>query len=517
MNPPVRRLAVVVIAMFLALMLSTTWVQFFQAGDLNSHPRNARTIYREYGRDRGPIIVAGENVAYSTPSDDVYGYQRVYAEPELYAHVTGYFSTVHNAMTGIEQSHNAVLGGTADSLLLQRIQNLFTGQQPQGGAVELTLDPAAQRAAAEGLGDRPGAVVAIDPSTGAILALYSSPSYDPNGIAARSGAEANEAYQQAIAADNGVPLRNRAIAGDQYAPGSSFKIITAAAYLENAEELGLDYTGDADSDSEETSEDDSADSGNGSSELGAPGPTSIVPGPTTLELPLTDHVIRNPGQGVCGDGSGQVELIEAFRWSCNTTFAQIGMDLGEDLMREQAEAFGFDGPLSVPLTVTPARFPVDPNAPQLAMASIGQGDVMVTPMQMALVASAVANEGSLMEPYLVASELTPDLDEVASHSPSERSHPISAETAASLQEMMRAVVDSGTGTAAAIPGIEVGGKTGSAELGAGEAPHGWFAGFAEADGREVAVAVVVERGGFGADVAAPIAREVMNAVVGGGS
>ncbi|ROR72912.1 peptidoglycan D,D-transpeptidase FtsI family protein [Bogoriella caseilytica] len=511
MNPPVRRLAVVVIAMFLALMLSTTWVQFFQAGELNSHPRNARTIYREYGRDRGPIIVAGENVAYSTPSDDVYGYQRVYSEPELYAHATGYFSTAHNAMTGIEQTHNAVLGGTADSLLLQRIQNLFTGQQPQGGAVELTLDPAAQRAAAEGLGDRPGAVVAIDPSTGAILAMYSSPSYDPNGIAARSGAEANEAYQQAIAADNGVPLRNRAIAGDQYAPGSSFKIITAAAYLENAEELGLDYTGEAENDGDEEHGEENAE------ELGAPGPTSIVPGPTTLELPLTDHVIRNPGQDICGDGSGQVELIEAFRWSCNTTFAQIGMDLGEDLMRAQAEAFGFGEPLSVPLSVTPARFPEEPNAPQLAMASIGQGDIMVTPMQMAMVASAVANEGSLMEPYLVASELTPDLDEVASHSPSERSQPISAETAASLQEMMRAVVESGSGTAAAIPGVEVGGKTGSAELGAGEAPHGWFAGFAEANGQEVAVAVVVERGGFGADVAAPIARNVMDAVVGGGS
>jgi penicillin-binding protein A len=477
-NQPIRRLATVVALMFLALMVSATSVQFFQAGALNTDGRNVRTVYREYGRDRGPIVVAGESVASSSPVEDVYGYQRSYSPGPLYAHATGYFSTAFNRLTGLEATENEVLNGTSSSLLLQRIQTLVTGQQPQGGAVELTLDPAAQQAAAEALGDREGAVVAIEPATGAILAMVSSPSFDPNSLATHNRDDAQAAWT-ALNEDPAEPLVNRAIAGDQYAPGSVFKVVTAAAALE-AEHLT---------------------------------PDSPVPGPTELTLPQTSHVIQNPLQRACGDGSGEVPLIVAFRQSCNTTFAQLAMDMGEEELRAQAEAFGFDQPLEIPLKVTPSRFPAEPSPPELAMSGIGQSDVRVTPLQMAMVTAAIANDGVQMQPYLVARELSPDLEVVATTEPNELRESVSPETAAHLTEMMVEVVNNGTGTAAQIPGVQVAGKTGTAEISADVAPHAWFMGFAGADNPEVAVAVVVENAGDGGTHAGPVAKAVMEAVL----
>lgn len=486
MNTQIRHLTTVVALMFVALMISATSVQFFQAGSLNADGRNVRTTYREYGRDRGPIVVAGEAIASSTPVDDVYAYQRVYADGPLYAHTTGYFSTAFNSMTGLERASNEVLNGTSSSLLLQRIQTLFTGDQPQGGAIELTLDPAAQAAARDGLGGQRGAVVALVPETGEILAMVSTPSFDPNTLATHSRDDA-EAALAGLEADEGRPLVNRAIAGDQYAPGSTFKVITAAALLE---------AGGATSD-------------------------TIVSAPTELQLPQSTQVVNNPGGLVCGDGSGQVPLMEALRQSCNTPFAQIAMDLGDEAMREQAEAFGFGAELAVPLAVTPARFPETASAAELAMAGIGQASVRVTPLQMAMVAAAVANGGVQMEPHLVARELTADLEVVSTTTPTELRRSVSEETAAELTRMMREVVASGTGRGAQIDGATVAGKTGTAEIGAGIAPHAWFIGFAGAteDSPEVAVAVVVENGGSegagasGATTAAPIARDVMRAVL----
>jgi peptidoglycan glycosyltransferase len=235
MNDQIRRLTVVVVLMFLALMVASTSVQFVQAGDLNADGRNVRTIYREYGRERGPIVVEGTPIVTSEPVDDAYSYLRVYQQPEAYAHVTGYFSVVHSSMTGMERAGNEVLNGDDPGLLLARLQSLFTGSQPRGGAVELTIDPAVQAAAIEGLGDQRGAAVALDPSTGAILAMYSSPSFDPNGLASHDRAEAQAAYD-ALVADPDRPLLNRAIGGDTYAPGSTFKLVTASAMLES----GLD-------------------------------------------------------------------------------------------------------------------------------------------------------------------------------------------------------------------------------------------------------------------------------------
>jgi peptidoglycan glycosyltransferase len=481
MNDQIRRLTVVVVLMFLALMVASTSVQFVQAGDLNADGRNVRTIYREYGRERGPIVVEGTPIVTSEPVDDAYSYLRVYQQPEAYAHVTGYFSVVHSSMTGMERAGNEVLNGDDPGLLLARLQSLFTGSQPRGGAVELTIDPAVQAAAIEGLGDQRGAAVALDPSTGAILAMYSSPSIDPNGLASHDRAEAQAAYD-ALVADPDRPLLNRAIGGDTYAPGSTFKLVTASAMLES----GLT-------------------------------PDSLVDAPTQYTLPGSQSIMHNPGQAACGDGSGETTLRQALIQSCNTPFAIGAVELGQDEMAAQAEAFGFGQDLTIPLAVTPSRFPEDMNDAQLATSAIGQYSVTTTPLQMAMVAAAIANDGELMRPYLVDRRLTADLEEISQTDPEVFSEPISAETAEEMTSMMIDVVAQGTGSSGAVPGYTVAGKTGTAEIDANTPPHAWFVGFVPADDPQIVVAVLVENGGDvgwgvgGGQIAAPIASSMMDA------
>ncbi len=487
MNTPLRRLATVVVAMFLVLLGGTTWIQFVQAGSLNTDPRNVRTLYREYGKPRGPIIVAGDAIASSTPVDDSFGYQRSYTQGELYSAVTGYYSIIHGPSM-LEKAENDVLTGQADSLFWSRMQDLITGRQPQGSSVELTLNPAAQQAAVDALGDQKGAVVAIEPSTGKILALVSTPGYDPNLLTTHDTTAANAAYQQLLAAD-GDPLVNKAIQGKTYPPGSTFKLVTAAAALESG-----NYTAD-----------------------------SQLYAPRLLPIPGTSNTLPNFG-GVACSSTDETSLADALRTSCNTAFAQLGLDLGADALREQAEKFGFDDDsLKIPMTVTSSHFPDDGaiDTPQTAYSAIGQYDVRATPIQMAMVASAIANGGSLMKPYLVQTVRTANLDVVQEAEPTQLSQAVSAATAATLRDMMVGVVQSGSGTSAQISGVQVAGKTGTAQTGReGEAPHAWFTSFAPADNPQVAVAVIVENGGDAGDeatggrVAAPIARAVMQAVIG---
>lgn len=483
MNTPVRRLATVVIVMFLVLIGAATSVQYFQAPTLNADQRNARTLYNEYGNARGPIVVAGESVALSEPVDDVFGFQRSYPRPKMFAPVTGYYSVVFGR-TGLEREANDQLTGRSDSLFWTRLQDLLTGRKPQGSAVETTILPAAQEAAYRALGDQKGAAVAIDPATGAILALVSTPSFDPNVLAGHNTAVVNEAYQ-ALNNDPDRPLVNRAIAGDTYPPGSTFKLVTAAAALE----AGL-------------------------------APSDEVFAPRELDLPLTSATISNFGGAAC-DAGDRTSLANALRISCNTAFGQLGLDLGADALRAQAEAFGFGEPLRVPLRVTPSSFPADPDAPQTALTAIGQYEVSATPMQLAMISAAIANDGVQMQPFLVERVRTADLDVVEEASPTELRRSVSSATARALTEMMVDVVQSGTGQAAQIGGVRVAGKTGTAQHVPDEAPHAWFTGFAPADDPQVAVAVVVERGGdlgseaTGGRVAAPIARALMQAVIDG--
>ncbi len=480
MNRPIRQLATLATLMFIVLMVAATSIQFIQAPALNADARNARTLYREFGTERGPIIVSGESIAVSAPNDGLYEFQREYRDDGAYSHVTGYFSTVFNSMTGIEKAENSVLGGSDSSLAGQRLQDLITGSQPQGGAVELTLEDGVQQAAIDAMAGRRGAVVALDPKTGAVLAQVSLPTYDANTIATQDSAAAQEAWT-ALSEDPEKPLVDRTSGGDQYPPGSIFKMLTAVAMLENTPGLT---------------------------------PDTLVDAPTSWSPPGTSHEIWNPGQAACGDGSGQTSLRQTFVQSCNTAYAIGGVDVGADKMIAQAESFGFGETFHTPLTVSPSRFPEPESQAALAMDSFGQQDIMVTPMQMAMIASAIANDGVLMEPYIVKQTLTADLEPVSTTKPSEYSRPMSEQTAAYMQQMMVDDVVSGTGYLAAIDGVDVAGKTGTAEL-TGSDRHAWFAAFAPADDPQIAVVVILENDpGDGGSSAAPVAREIIRAKLG---
>ncbi|MFN8074404.1 MAG: penicillin-binding protein 2 [Kineosporiaceae bacterium] len=482
MNAPVRRLSAVVALLFALLLGSTTWIQVIDAKSLDERPGNARTLYKEYSRQRGPIVVAGDAVAESVPSDDVYTYQRRYPGGQLYAPVTGAYSVVYGT-SGLERASNGLLAGTADELFSHRLSDLLTGRRPSGAAVELTLDPRAQKVAWDALGDQRGAVVALEPATGKVLALVSKPSYDPNLLAGHDTAKVRTQREALLARDD-RPMDNRAIASRGYPPGSVFKLVTSAAALSSGR-----WT-----------------------------PDSVIPSPDSLDLPQTTKNLVNFEGESCG--GSQVSLTKALEVSCNTAFGWLGLQLGDDALREQAEKFGFDADLDIPLPVTRSTYPADPDLPGTAQTAIGQFDVRVTPMQMAMVASAIANGGSLMHPTLVNRVLGgEDLGVIDKPEPKELSRAVTASVAADLTRMMVDVVEKGTGRRARIDGVTVAGKTGTAQQGEGRPPNAWFVAFAPAENPEVAVAVVVEDGGAlgdaasGGKVAAPIARAVMEAVV----
>ncbi|GAB3045696.1 peptidoglycan D,D-transpeptidase FtsI family protein [Sediminivirga luteola] len=489
MNKPLRHLALVALVMFALLFGSTSYVQYFSAQSLRDNPLNSRTLQQELGRERGPILLAdGRVVASSMPSESsTYDYQRVYGgdgvDPAMYSAVTGFFSVVYGP-SGLEQAENSMLAGTDDAMFYRNLTHYLTGQEPPGAAVQTTINPAVQEAAWNGMGGQRGAAVALDPRTGEVLAMVSTPGFDPNSLASHSHDTATQAYQELLGAES-RPLYNRAIGGNLYPPGSTFKLITAAAALESGQ-----YT-----------------------------PETELDAPTTLELPLTTATIRNAGGAVCGSG-GRATLQHSLMVSCNTSFAAMGMELGDQALREQAEAFGFDEGFTMPLRVTASSFPDELNAPQLAQSSIGQYEVRATPMQMAMVAAGIANDGVVMQPNLVSSVVdSTSLDVISDPSPREMSRAVSPETAQQLTEMMTTVVESGTGTAAQIPGVDVAGKTGSAQHAQGAAPHAWFTAFAPADDPQIAVAVVVESGGdagseaSGGRVAGPIAKAMIEAMV----
>ena len=483
MNSPIRRLSAVVALLFASLLISSTSISFVQAAALRDKPGNRRTLLENYARERGPILVAGAPVARSTASKDELRYQRRYTDGKLYAPLTGYYSFVYGAGSGVERTQDALLSGSSDQLFYRRMVDLVTGRAPQGASVELTVLPAAQRAADAALGSQKGAVVALDPRTGAILALVSHPTYDPGVLAGHDLGAVQKAYQRLLN-DPDDPLVDRAVAGDLYPPGSTFKVVTAAAALSSGR-----YT--------ETSE---------------------LPGPARLDLPQTSATLPNDFAGACGPND-KVSLLRALQISCNTAFGSLGITLGGDAVRAQAAKFGFGERLRVPMSVTASTVPAGMNAPQSAQAAIGQFDVRVTPLQMAMVSAGIANGGTVMTPYAVKTVRGPDLSVIEKASPQELSKAVTPEVAAALTRMMQAVVTGGTGTRAQIAGVDVAGKSGTAQQGNGQPPHAWFTAFAPAQDPQVAVAVVVEDGGTagseaaGGRVAAPIAKAVMQAVL----
>ncbi|GAA6525909.1 penicillin-binding protein 2 [Intrasporangium sp. DVR] len=486
MNTAIRRLSVLIAALFGALLVASTVIQFAQAGSMRSMAANKRTLLDNYGKERGSILVGGQAVAKSVEVDDQYRWLRTYPQARLYSQVTGFYAYSVGNPFGLENAADDLLSGDADRLFVRRVTDLLTGRETAGATIELTIDPKAQRAASEALGKNRGAVVALDPRTGAILAMVSHPQYDPNPLSSHDLDKAAAAWEK-LSTDRSKPFVNRAIAGDLYPPGSTFKVVTAAAALEQ----GL-------------VEDEN----------------STVPGPAELDLPLTDQPLPNETRQPCGPGD-ETTLIHALEISCNTAFASLGLELGGEQLRAQAGKFGFGDSLQIPMRVAPSTMPAEINEPQAAQSAIGQYDVRTTPLQMAMVAAGIANDGRVMTPYLIQTVRTADLDVIEdAPDPEELSQAVSARTADILTTMMVSVVDNGSGRRAQIPGVAVAGKTGTAQHDLEKKPHAWFISFAPADDPQVAVAVVVEESGVsgnevgGAAVAAPIAKDVMEAVIG---
>lgn len=488
MNKPIRTISIFCLLLFVALMVNATWLQYWKADSYDKDNRNRRVIEAAYSRERGAILVGREPVAESTPSDDEYDFLRSYEEPFKYAHVTGYFSFYDQ--TGIERYQNDVLSGDDDLLFVNKLVDLLSNKSGKGGNVVLTLDRAAQDAAYAGLEDLgsgvQASVVAIEPSTGKILAMASLPSYDPNKLASHDFSSVKTDYER-LQGDESEPLLNRAVQ-ETLPPGSTFKLVTAAAALESGK-----YETDGD-----------------------------VPGGPTYQLPQTSGdsgLIDNEGRDC---GSDEIPFVQALKFSCNTTFAALGVELGGEALREQAEKFGFNqryltdiGPQAVSV------FPEDATEPEAGQSGIGQFDVRATPLQMAMVAAGIANQGTVMKPYLVDSIQSPELETLQQTEPEELDEAVSPETAAGLTQMMVATVDSGTATPAQIDGFSVAGKTGTAQSGNPDVPpYAWFTAFAPAENPEVAVAVMIQRiddierdeiaGGL---LGGPIAKAVMEAVI----
>lgn len=476
----INRVTAVLVFLVIALMLNVSFLQVFNADKLRKEPGNQRMLLSEYSRQRGAILIGSDPIASSTETDDELKYLRNYKDGSIYASITGFYSLVYGA-TGIELKENDILAGNDSRFFVDRLQQMFANRKPQGGAIRLSINAAAQEAAMKALNGRTGAVVAIEPATGAILTLASSPSFDPNLLSSHDSAAIKTEYEK-LMADPAQPLLNRPLAMT-LPPGSVFKLVTAAAALESG-----NYTAE-----------------------------TLIPGPKEIQLPLTDHTLGNWNNSACG-ANDETTLNNALAISCNTAFALLGMQLGSDAIHEQAKKFGFETSFDVPLTSATSHFPVNPDEPQTAMSAIGQFDVRATALQMAMVAAAIANDGVVMQPYLVSQVLGPDLSVLEDASPKAISRAMKPENAKILRDMMVNVVNSGTGSNARIPGVSVGGKTGTAENTPGESAHAWFVSLAPSDGAQIAVAVVLENGGGATEVsgnalAAPIARAVMQAVL----
>ena len=501
MNKPIRAVSIFCMFLFLALMANATYLQFFRADDLNTDPRNARVAAAAFSRERGLILVGEDPVARSEPVDDRYKYLRVYPGKQLYAPITGYLQL--GSQTGIERTQNKVLSGEDPRLFVNRLVDLLKGDTNQGGNVSLTLDPAAQKAAFRALRDTvgpegEGAVVAIQPKTGRILAMVSFPSYDPNDLASHDRETREQAYER-LDGNEHQPLLNRAIQTRLF-PGSTFKVVTAAAAIED----GL-YDFD-----------------------------SQVPSGETWQAPGTtgeQNVIDNEGRGGCSPA--EISFAAAMENSCNTAFAKMAVEVGPEKLRETAEAFGFNSDYLADLgpqarSVFPEdvvdtvdgepQEPRELNDAETARSGFGQFSVQSTPLQMAMVVSAIANRGALMRPYLVDEVQTASFDVLETTEPEKLRDAISPQTAAQLKDLLVTTVDNGTASPAKIDGVSVAGKTGTAQRGVdGKAPYGWFVSFAPAEDAEVAVAVMIQEAPgkeiAGGQLGGPIAKAVMEAVL----
>ncbi|MGW7271482.1 penicillin-binding transpeptidase domain-containing protein [Streptomyces sp. NPDC054864] len=481
----IRHAAAFCALLLIALLVNATRVQVVQAEHFDENPANRRQAIVRFGQPRGDIMVDGRPVTGSKDTGEQLRYERTYRNGPLYAPVTGYASQVYGT-TLVENAEDDILSGTDPMLAPLPLWNDVSRAQNPGGMVRTTIKAAAQQAAYAGLDGKKGAVAAIEPSTGKILALVSTPSYDPERLSGTSGSVAKS--WTALNGSTDKPMLNRAIR-QTYPPGSTFKVVTAAAALDAGTVTDLD---------------------------------AATKSPNPYTLPGTSTELTNEVEG-CTNAT----LRYAFEWSCNTVFAKLGADTGLDDMLGTARNFGFnDSGLKIPSSVAASNFDTSMDKAQLALSAIGQYDTRATPLQMAMVSAAVANGGQVQSPNLVDETTTDDGDVVRNTGTDSLHQAMNPATAMQLREMMTDVVKEGTGGNAAIPGVTVGGKTGTAQHGIDNSgtPYAWFISWAQKSGEaqpSVAVAVVVEdaaadRGDIsGGGSAAPIARAVMEAVLGG--
>ncbi|MFD4941634.1 peptidoglycan D,D-transpeptidase FtsI family protein [Streptomyces sp. NPDC058409] len=481
MNKTIRHASVFCLLLVLALLVRATWVQAYQAQALADDEHNRRNTIAQYAQPLGDIIVAGNPVTGSkrTVGSDL-AYKRTYTQGELYSAVTGYSSQAYGA-TQIEGIYSHVLDGTDDRL--KNPMDMVTGKQASPGNVLTTIDPDVQKAAYEALGDDKGAAVAIDPKTGQILGMVSTPSYDPSTI---SGTADGDAWKKLLD-DESKPLVNRALR-QPLAPGSTFKLVVAAAALEN----GLYGSVDERTDS-----------------------------PNPYTLPGTSTVLKNESASApCENAT----LRTALQYSCNNVFAKVAADLGQDKVRAMAEKFGFNTEkLDVPVRASQSIYPSGMDKPQTALTGIGQFEVTATPLQIAMVSATLANGGELAAPHMVSEVTDSKGNTLEDFADGDTKRVVSQSTAEQLRSAMVTVVEDGTGTNARIDGAEVGGKTGTAQNGVGNSktPYAWFTSYAKdsSSGKEVAVAVIVEDSGAarsevsGNGLAAPIAQKMMKAAL----
>ena len=482
MNGQIRKLGIALLVLYGALFVQLNVVQVLRADDYNTNPRNNRAVTRDYSRPRGDIVsFDGTVLATSVPADGPFERQRTYPPEtaELFAHVTGFFSFTSGA-DGVEETYNDELAGRAEATSVESFADLLLDNERQAD-VRLTIPLAVQQVARDQLGDRRGSVVAIDPRDGAILALWSFPSYDPNGLSSVDQRLAQDTRALLLEAE-GNPLLPKAYR-DTYFPGSTFKVVTASAAV-----------------------------GAGAS-LTEP----VFPPEREFVPPQTTQPIRNFGGGTCGGN-----IVDLLRVSCNTGFAALGVDIGAEAVVETAEAFGFNSapPLDLPNVVVSPIGDVESfreNIPVLAQTALGQNSVRASPLEMALVAAAIANEGEIMRPHVLSEVRDQDGEVLSRYEPDQWLRAVTPEVARQVRDAMVVVATEGTATRLQVAGVSTAGKTGTAQIGNGLS-HAWIIGFAPADNPRVAVAVIVE-GQQGASeqtggrVAAPIGQAVLTAAL----
>ncbi|WP_417235300.1 penicillin-binding transpeptidase domain-containing protein [Arthrobacter sp.] len=478
MNTALRHVWISVVALFILVFGALSYIQFFAAKDLSSNPLNTRQLYKNFDLARGAILVDGKPIAESVASDDQFDYQRTYADPKLYSHLTGFYSLTYGANM-LEGVMDDELTGQSDSQFYNRMVNLLTGQQDEGASVELTIDPKLQKTAYDLIPDgQQGTIIVSEPKTGNILAMVSKPSYNTNLLAVHSGAKASANMAELLKTPGLSPNINPAI-GHLIAPGSSFKILDLVAGLESGKyNLQDEYDN-----------------------------------PESMLLPGTNTPLPNFVEGICSN-KPRAKLSFIVGQSCNTPFVAMSQAVGQDALRDVTERFGFGQPLAIPLRVTPSEFPTDMSPDELGLASIGQFNVKATPLQMNMVAMGIANDGVIMKPNLIKQVTAPDLSVLSQPKPEEFSTATSKDVANDVTELMRSPLKGGTAYTANIPGLDIAAKTGTAQIGKTGKVNSWITGFAPADDPQVAVTMVIEKTDYatGHNLTSPNLKKILEAV-----